>query len=704
MGMAAGQARLLSITSRISDNELRAQIVNNNKMRLATKSSQVSEAYVTALNDAQMMFTSYDANNNASYQKLTFNAMTAYNPYNNQYVLTNASGNVLLAERDAINYKNANGDVDKFLEAYNLKKDTSYFKNLVNQYDSKNKGIPFKTGEYNLDGKEELGYISATDDKDTVVTPEALTEYIKKLYEGDDKHAGYMNIVSSDYYYNYQMKLSDYITKKDAYYATIAKRMSDKLEGLFNTTDKDYKLADIITGLDKSDLNRNQLIGEKGFADHVLKIVDQAKGFSKGDTLSNTYFTDLTNRLNELKRGTRTQEIKLGKDTETDLEYKLERDSANANTLQLKAKQEDGTDRVIATFTRAVDSSTNPSTTNYSGQYVIGKNEDGSNNIVALEYVNNAWKIKDSSKAAENGNLSINFDVNFFNVNPATGSKVTMTSDISKDEIVSELKNIIDSLRNSIYTVWDAKKIINPELNNDKDEYKQYKIAAEVLAAEIFGSVGSSASKTNLYAGDPDLLENIGDCLKEINDPKYFNPNASTDNNYPNDKKDNLNAIYEAWLLDCIMDTYGEPNYAWVDTNNPNENAAVKAQWYQNLFERIQKSGFKTLQDGLASSNEWIQFAFESGIVNMEQVDANKNWKPLIYTNCSNITEETKDAAIAKAEAEYKAAMNKIENKDKRYDLELKNIDTEHNSLQTEYESIKTAIGKNIDRTFKLYG
>ena len=58
MGMAAGQARLLSITSRMSYNELRAQIINNNKMRLATKSSQVSEAYTTALNDRSEEHTS----------------------------------------------------------------------------------------------------------------------------------------------------------------------------------------------------------------------------------------------------------------------------------------------------------------------------------------------------------------------------------------------------------------------------------------------------------------------------------------------------------------------------------------------------------------------------------------------------------------------------------------------------------------------
>ena len=79
----------------------------------------------------------------------------------------------------------------------------------------------------------------------------------------------------------------------------------------------------------------------------------------------------------------------------------------------------------------------------------------------------------------------------------------------------------------------------------------------------------------------------------------------------------------------------------------------------------------------------------------MQQVDTNNVWNPLIYTNCSDITSQTSDKMIAKAEAEYNAAMNKIENKDKRYDLELKNIDTEHNSLQIEYESIKTAIEKN---------
>ena len=151
MGMAAGQARLLSITSRMSDNELRAQIINNRKMRLATESSQVSENYVNALNQAQMMFTNYDADNNASYQQLTFNSLTSYNPYNNQYGLVNASGQILVSEQDAKNYINADGDLEKFLASYGLEQTTTYFDGLDQYnttYTDENGTVIYNPAEY----------------------------------------------------------------------------------------------------------------------------------------------------------------------------------------------------------------------------------------------------------------------------------------------------------------------------------------------------------------------------------------------------------------------------------------------------------------------------------------------------------------------------------------------------------------------------
>jgi len=40
MGMSASQARLLSLTTRLTNNEFRAQTITNSKLRLADKSTK----------------------------------------------------------------------------------------------------------------------------------------------------------------------------------------------------------------------------------------------------------------------------------------------------------------------------------------------------------------------------------------------------------------------------------------------------------------------------------------------------------------------------------------------------------------------------------------------------------------------------------------------------------------------------------------
>ena len=73
MGLAASQARLLSITSRMADNELRSQLINNAKMRLTTESSRVSDEYIAALNKNQLMMSNYNLKGEKQYQDLSFN-------------------------------------------------------------------------------------------------------------------------------------------------------------------------------------------------------------------------------------------------------------------------------------------------------------------------------------------------------------------------------------------------------------------------------------------------------------------------------------------------------------------------------------------------------------------------------------------------------------------------------------------------------
>ena len=50
MGLSASQARLLSITARLSDNELHSQQIANSRVRLADKTQEASQEYINALN------------------------------------------------------------------------------------------------------------------------------------------------------------------------------------------------------------------------------------------------------------------------------------------------------------------------------------------------------------------------------------------------------------------------------------------------------------------------------------------------------------------------------------------------------------------------------------------------------------------------------------------------------------------------------
>lgn len=275
MGMAAGQARLLSITARLSDNELRAQLINNDKMRLATQSSQVSEAYVTALNNAQLMFTNYDANNNQAYQQLTFNALTAYNPYNNQYALSNASGNVLLSETDAANYefaKNTSNPLETFLACYGLEQSSSYFENTLGAYtDDGTVYFPSQTTYTDASGNEYYANFN------TKYTPAQL----KAMYYGGEyidennityNYTGYENILQSEEYWNFASTMQNYT---DAYETFAPMVYNNIKEWITSTT---YNTADTgnasiyKSGLGLTMLSANNFINLEGIALDILVL------------------------------------------------------------------------------------------------------------------------------------------------------------------------------------------------------------------------------------------------------------------------------------------------------------------------------------------------------------------------------------------------------------------------------------------------
>lgn len=683
MGMAAGQARLLSITSRMSDNELRAQIINNQKMRLATQSSQVSEAYTTALNNAQMMFTNYDADNNPTYQQLTFNALTSFNPYNNQYAISNASGQVLVSEKDATNYKAANGDLDKFLGYYGLKNTTTYFDNL-NEYANPDGTIPYSTGTVDDDGN----IITAN----SGLTAEQLQAYYEGI-EGSNIHPGYNTTVASTNYYDYTSALSNFDEAYTNWSATIATNMSNYLSTM---TANGKTLTDINNDIQSAGSTQDMV----NVLNNLSDIVSQCRNYSMGNSASNRYFSQLEEQIETERTGKRTYTNDEGS---TALIYEGD---INNGSLTFGST----TNGTIAEDDKfwTIKKTSNPIyETDSSGDYVL--DDDGNKIIIGFEPPTYSLLAYDQTSDSfttiagavinHSGNtISLSFP--FFdddgtqqtafyegipNVLDGDGNvnsySIVETMPLDLESMKNTAEQIIKSLTSSIYQVWNPS--LDVFIDTNSPEYTSYIEKGQILSQFLFNKDVGKKNYPNLF--DTSWI------LEQMTD----------------DQKNKFQPILDVLILDSIMNTYGEPKYAWIDESNVtdsyNENGDAKAQWYTNLFTRMQSGGYQVLQDGLASSSEWIEFAFESGLVTLEQVDNENNWNTLMYSNCSDITEQTDSVAITIAEAEYNAAMNKIENKDKMYDLELKNIDTEHNSLQTEYDSIKTAIDKNIERTFKIY-
>ncbi len=659
MGMAASQARLLSITTRMSDNELRSQLINNSKMRLATESSQVSENYINALNEAQYMFTNYDANNKATYQQLTFNSLTAYNEYNNQYGLSNAAGQILVSERDAKRFEQADGSLENFLGAYGLEYKTSYFEELEKQFG--NDKVKLDTIK-NLDGTTTTNYSKYN-----------IAE-LQAIYEGNQetggKHAGYDNSLMSQSFNTY-LKLEDkYSQAEEKYFSIIENVMMDYAKGV---TANGVSYETILNYVNAGSADNNAIPYFYAFE----AIINQMEAEGKFSKEANFQYEDAQGNVSNLTFPAYMQKLiddmkyvnDTYKDSQTSCTY--DGDKALINI--------DGDYYVEVTRT------SNGSGYTYSHRLV--EEDDDGNIIDAVQYDESGGKIFDfdpNTKSIvfyEEGSPAFSYKYNFNDGSSWGSNTITYRETLLGDKNTAYFGNLellVSYFNDVMINAFDAGQFNSVAASNPEysQYYTAYADAAKELSNFIFGTdVGFSNYQ---YLSDYKWCMDRGGAV-----PGYQN-------------------VADVLAIEELFAVYGEPKYAYIKDGDPDSNGDAEAKWYTNLFNRMTE-GYKVLENGLATSAEWIRYALESGLVKMEQVDKDQKWNSITYTSCSDITEQTNDKAVAIAEAEYQKAMNKIENKDKAYDMELKNIDTEHTALQTEYDSIKSALDKNVERNFKLY-
>lgn len=153
---------------------------------------------------------------------------------------------------------------------------------------------------------------------------------------------------------------------------------------------------------------------------------------------------------------------------------------------------------------------------------------------------------------------------------------------------------------------------------------------------------------------------------------------------------------------------------SWIDASSLTKtfiNDPSAVSYYSNLFNEIKESkGSVPLSNDIMESSDWLTGQIEAG--NIFLYEYNKTGGSNGTGDLVNISWTTGDTFLhmtsdkedmARAEADYETKMAQIQAKDKKFDVELTEINTEHKAIETEVDTVKKVIDKNIDRTFKMF-
>jgi hypothetical protein len=566
MGMSASQARLLSITARITNNEFSSQTITNSKLRLAEKSEEASEEYMDALSSQQLMFGVYNDNGEYTTQELTPALLYEYSSLKNQYALTNNAGKILVSSEDAKNYENSNS-LSEFLNCYGLIEDTianDNYEKLLEEYNT-------QKAQYDDDKKQY--------DIDKAKYDTAYAEWLEQQNQ-TDLYAIFSDTVGTTdnpNAYCYEQALSG----SSSCYLHLLNHLLDYDGQNIDWTDKKYTTT---TGENLTNMNT-----ALGGMDEAPELAEVSDGLNEVDENGNpTRLCDGDDDLNTDGKQNLLENLRNSGNEPTEIDY------LKSDYLE--------TDNGDGTYSYSLKSLKQKAVDLY---YLI------QNNLVT-----NKTEMKD---------LLVNYtDGDMKNLTIEPPDKPTEPIAPTPPEEPE-------------YTISV----------NDKDKAQWYtNLWYYMNGSETANKI---SNKTMTYDNVEETIMTVEDCKK-----------SSKGGNY-------------------------------------------------EVFE----------DTSLFKSSEWLQFALEHGMVSMKQAtytdpstDSYKvstltgdgySWNSIIYTSATDITSQDDDVAIAIAEAKYKRTTTEIESQDKKYDQELKDLETEHSALQTEYDSIKEVISKNVDRSFKAF-
>lgn len=650
MGMSAGQARLLSVTARLTDNELRSQMLTNSKLRLADKSTEASNKYMDALNSQQLMYTSYDGSGNKLTEALTANTILTFADLKNQYAMVNTAGQVLVAGSDIKNFK-ASDTMADFMYAYGIEKvDNPKYPEVMKDI-----------------------YSDATTADGTPIYEDLYDE------ENPNYWVDYFNTLTSNGLTEIQAianKNPEDVTVEDANsIGTIISNWQNSVR-----TENGGILANY------SDLDKSK------FGNYVIELLSNP-GINFPDE-DDDQFYDVSG------------DSQLAQDFNI-ASYKCYQNAQNTSVSAATGVAIGSGCYLHVLAHLLISDADEVSDSDALGPNVpSGWSKNEATTVPELSISVGASKIN-SSAINSNGQSKKLADVSEYIwtkneggpfLVPEDETDTTTESSLVVDRLLSNYKwvdNDGDGTNEKTLKTWPERvidlyyvvenyKALGLNYNDLLPYLDQFQTDMETALSKVFNEERYWSAVENWQNSIKNWLKNVTALQAEYEESLSTIP--------PKQIPDETDSRYQwyknLWyrmggISEKEKDDSGR-HYKELDPNLLNN-----AEWLEFALEH----GIITLEQAQFNKDGSVTYP------NMGTYD----WTSIIYTNAADIVSQEDSAAIALAEVEYENAVRDIQNEDKKIDQDLKKLDTEHSALQTEYDSIKSVIDKNVERSFKAF-
>ena len=304
----------------------------------------------------------------------------------------------------------------------------------------------------------------------------------------------------------------------------------------------------------------------------------------------------------------------------------------------------------------------------------------------------------------------INFDIpEIFNntsdtsVLTAHNGTPTKTLYISYDRAKEEAKENSDDIQ-QIDNLMKYKMLLNGGIWEKTDNNG----VSIVSTGEIYNEDIKTTLNNYVGTNNPNIGEALIKIAEAIKQTEYNTSKSEAENEletYLKSINTTQSAIESAILnnktyLNAVADlnTKDQSTYTGYDDS-------VLGQYYEDMFNAIQAAGgCKTISTTNGKSSTWVNNMIKNAQVVLATYDRN-NQELDNVTASSNVglREVSNDTAITEADSEYEAALEAINDKERKYDTKLRQLESERNAIKTEIDSLKQIENDNISATFKLF-